>query len=153
MNKCFLLKVFGLFFLPASSLSPPSNLMTICTRFVTLDKCDYVVAARYRDYDQHSTRASKVVQDILATKEKWQTVRLYCTFGVDARRASQDVEAEVMHVAFVKSMVQEKRLPPSFLVFALQAAACILLYTAEQVRHWQHTQPKYVKPTATKHSA
>eukprot|EP00903_Cladosiphon_okamuranus_P015722 g14512.t1 len=43
-------------------------------RFVTLDKCDYVVAARYRDYDQHSTRASKVVQDILATKEKWQTV-------------------------------------------------------------------------------
>eukprot|EP00752_Nemacystus_decipiens_P010009 g8924.t1 len=43
-------------------------------RFVTLDKCDYVVAARYREYDQHSTRASKVVQDILATKEKWQTV-------------------------------------------------------------------------------
>lgn len=73
------LQSFNLYVLSASLLSLPCNLMIIYTRFVTLDKCDYVVAARYRDYDQHSTRASKVVQDILATREKWQTVRFHCT--------------------------------------------------------------------------
>lgn len=69
------------FFLPLTRPPlTPVQLDAFCTRFVTLSTCDYVVAARYRDYDQHSTRASKVVQDILATKEKWQTVRLHCAF-------------------------------------------------------------------------
>ncbi|CAM9757027.1 unnamed protein product [Pylaiella littoralis] len=43
-------------------------------RFVALDECDYVVAARFRDFDQHSTRASKVVQDILEAKDQWDHV-------------------------------------------------------------------------------
>ncbi|CAB1106652.1 GT22 [Ectocarpus sp. CCAP 1310/34] len=43
-------------------------------RFVALDECDYVLAARFRDYDQYSTRASQAMQDILKTKEQWHTV-------------------------------------------------------------------------------
>lgn len=41
-----------------------------------MSECDYVVAARYRDYDHLATRTSTVVQDIFETKEQWQTVRL-----------------------------------------------------------------------------
>ncbi|CAM9298328.1 unnamed protein product, partial [Ascophyllum nodosum] len=43
-------------------------------RFVTLDECDYVIAARYKEYNQHTTRTSKVVKDIFKSKERWRTV-------------------------------------------------------------------------------
>ena len=63
-------------------------------RFVTLDECDYVIAARYRDYDQHSTRASKVVQGILETKEQWQTVRPRARSSVEQFRPRNRWNAE-----------------------------------------------------------
>lgn len=55
---------------------PPSCRFRFSVRFVTIGECDYVVAARFRDFDQHSTRASKVVKDILETKDQWEHVRL-----------------------------------------------------------------------------
>lgn len=50
---------------------------------MTIDECDYVVAARFRDFDQHSTRASKVVKDILETKDQWEHVRLRARIDSD----------------------------------------------------------------------
>lgn len=93
-------------YFPASvSPSAACRLTIPCTRFVTLDECDYVVAARYRDYDQHSTRASKVVQDILETKEQWQTVRLRARTDSDTGcplLAYGSQQTGEMHVVFVK---------------------------------------------------
>lgn len=43
-------------------------------RFVQLVDCDYVMASTYREYGPHNIRASGVVQDMVKTKEQWETV-------------------------------------------------------------------------------
>lgn len=44
-----------------------------------LQECDYVLAAAYREYDQHTTRASSVLQELVQTQGQWQTVRCFST--------------------------------------------------------------------------
>lgn len=50
------------------------SLYFLAESFVNLEDCDYVLAARYKDYTQHVTRTSNVVQDIFKNKDQWQTV-------------------------------------------------------------------------------